>query len=214
MKGSQPGSDGEADSSRIRNEVHHVTDEQLADAPVSMNDLRQRLRDARARLNAVLDPLTDEQLTGPRDDGGWTVKDHVVNIALWERSIVNLLRGVPRYEALGVDRDTYNELDEHGLNAIMVAEWRERPLREVRALYRDTHHQTLHLLDTLTWDDLLRPYSDFLPDEPGEAAESVETSTTQHRPVLWWVLGNTAEHYDQHRRWIEELMTRDAASTS
>ena len=165
-----------------------------------MQELFDRLRAARERLDWVLDPLTAAQMTGARDGGGWTIKDHLVNITLWERSIVNLLRGVPRHEALGVDEDTYQELDEHGLNAIMVAEWGERPAREVHALYRDTHHQTLLLLSSLTWEDLQQPYAHFLPNEPAEPGEN------DARPVLWWVVANTVEHYDQHRVWIAQLI--------
>jgi hypothetical protein len=173
-----------------------MSDNPATDRPANKPELLERLRASRAELNTVLDALTDDQLVSPRDAGGWSIKDHVLNIALWERSIVNLLRGAPRYEALGVDEDTYLELDEHGLNAIMVAEWRQRPVREVLALYRDSHQQMLVVLDALSWDDLQQPYAHFLPDEPGAGDD---------RPVINWVLGNTADHYDQHREWIEAI---------
>lgn len=127
---------------------------------------------------------------------GWTTSH---NLALWERSIVNLLRGVPRHAALGVDEDTYWELDEHGLNALMVAEWRERPTREVLAIYRDTHQQMQLVLNDLSWDDLQQPFAHYLPDEPAGPDDDV------NRPVIQWVLANTADHYDQHRPWIEAL---------
>jgi hypothetical protein len=168
--------------------------------PRNTEELLERLRIARSALDAVLDPLTEEQMTGPRDNGDWTIKDHMLNVALWERSILNLLRGIPRYEALGIDEATYFELDEHGLNTIMVAEWRERPVREVRAIYRDTHQQMLHLLASLSWDALQLPYAHYLPDEPAAPGED------DTRPVLFWVIGNTADHYDQHRPWIEALV--------
>lgn len=178
-----------------------MSDRSAAHPPQNTSELLQRLREARAELDTLLDSLTDEQFTRSRDAGDWTVKDHVLNLALWERSIINLLRGMPRSAALGVDDDTFLELDEHGLNAIMVAEWRERPTREVLALYRDTHQETLHVLDSLSWDDLQQPCAHFQPDQPGEP---------DLRPVLDVVLSNTANHYDEHRPWIAAIARQSA----
>lgn len=47
--------------------------------------------------------------------------------------------------------------------------------------------------------DLFRTYSYFQPDEPGEDSG---------RPIIAWIIGNTYEHYDEHRAWIEELIAR------
>jgi hypothetical protein len=87
----------------------------------------------------------------------------------------------------------------------MVAEWRERPTREVLAIYRDTHQQMLLVLESLSWDELQQPYRHFLPDEPDEQSDDPD------RPVIRWVLANTAEHYEQHRPWIEALVAEHPA---
>lgn len=170
--------------------------------PASRDELLAMLAASRARLEATIDALDEERLVSPRDDGGWNIADHVVNIALWERSIVSLLRGMPRYEAIGVDEEAWLELDEHGLNALMVAEWRERPVREVLALFRDVHQQLLVMLERLSWDDLQRPYRDYLPDDAIEGRDA---------PVIRWLYGNTINHFDEHRVWIEALAAREPA---
>ncbi len=40
------------------------------------------------------------------------------------------------------------------------------------------------------------PYSHYLPDEPGKDSGA---------PIIGWVIGNTNEHFDLHREWIENL---------
>ena len=44
-------------------------------------------------LNAVLDRLTATQLSEVRDEQGWNVKDHLMHMAVWERSVVVFLQG-------------------------------------------------------------------------------------------------------------------------
>jgi len=45
-------------------------------------------------------------------------------------------------------------------------------------------------------EELLRGYSHFAPDEPGE-----ETG----RPVFGWVVGNSRHHYREHLPWIRAI---------
>jgi hypothetical protein len=45
--------------------------------------------------------------------------------------------------------------------------------------------------------DLLKPYRRYRPDEDGEG---------EGPPVLYMLYGNTAEHFSEHRQWIDELV--------
>lgn len=50
-----------------------------------------------------VDALTTEQWTGPRDEAGWSVKDHVSHVTLWDRAVIRRLRhNVPMEETLGI----------------------------------------------------------------------------------------------------------------
>ena len=52
-------------------------------------------------------------------------------------------------------------------------------------------------LHALTDADLLKTYSHYQPDEPGEDSGS---------PIVGWITGNTYYHYDEHRVLIEALV--------
>ncbi len=44
-------------------------------------------------LDASLNRLTEEQMTAVEDPQAWTVKDHVIQLTAWERSVVFFLQG-------------------------------------------------------------------------------------------------------------------------
>lgn len=46
-------------------------------------DLLRHYRESRARLQAAIDGLTDEQMSEQTLDG-WSVKDHLAHLALWD----------------------------------------------------------------------------------------------------------------------------------
>src|SRR5512145_989206 len=68
-------------------------------------------------LNAELERLTEEQMTAKHDAQGWTVKDHLVHLARWERSVVYLLLGKPRHAGLGIDEALYLKHSYDEINA-------------------------------------------------------------------------------------------------
>jgi len=164
-----------------------------------MNELNRRISVAWAALEDAIDGLDERQLSDVRDASGWAIKDHLMNLALWERSIAMLLLQTPRHETLGVSEDEYLTLGHDGINAIIFAKYRDLPASEVLETLRNQHQETLEILNRFTWDDILRPYSDYLPNEPGE---------DRSEPILYWIMGNTAGHYDEHREWIEALRDR------
>ena len=153
-------------------------------------------------LNHALNQLTEAQMTTIRDAQGWSVKDHVVHLMAWERSVVYLLNGRPRHEALGVDealflKDSQDEDDE--INAVIQAQQKDLPLATALAQLRQVHEQLLHALEPLTDAELHKPSRHFLPHEPGEGDE---------RPVFKVIYGNSAHHFSEHLGWIEALVGR------
>ena len=161
-----------------------------------MNELNRRISVAWAALEDAIDGLDERQLSDVRDASGWAIKDHLVNLALWERSIAKLLQHQPRHETLGVSEDDYLTLGVDGINAIIFERYRDLPAAEALATLRAQHQETLDILSGLTWEDVLLPYNHYLPDETDERFND---------PILYWIMGNTAGHYDEHREWIEAL---------
>jgi len=148
-------------------------------------------------LNATLDNLTEAQMTVPKDAQGWTVKDHIVHLTFWERSVVVFLQGQPRHQGLGVEETLYLKGNDDEINAAIYQEHKDLPLSETLAQFRSTHQQLLKLLETLTDTDLQKPYRYYLPEEPGEG---------DGPPALNVIYGNSAHHFVEHLPWIVALV--------
>jgi hypothetical protein len=159
-------------------------------------DLLNAIEGAWTRLNDALGRLTEEQMTGIRDQEGWAVKDHLVHIAAWERSVVVFLQGRPRHEGLGVDERVYRTGDDT-INAAIQEQGKDISSQEALAELRAVHSQMLSLLEPMTDDDMYRANSDFQPDASGERDE---------RPIAGMIYSNTANHFAEHQEWIESLV--------
>jgi uncharacterized damage-inducible protein DinB len=165
--------------------------------PRDKNELLQRIAAARAALASAIGVLSDEQFVAPGPQDGWSVKDHLAHLAVWERGIAALLGRRPRYEAMGLDLETYLGNDEESLNAIIYGRNKDRPPAEVRGALEEAERALDTALAPLADADLFRTYSHYQPDEPGEDSGA---------PVLGWIADNSYEHYAEHQAWIETLV--------
>jgi len=151
------------------------------------------------RLNSALDDLTPEQMTEIRDPQGWAVKDHLVHMTAWERSVVVALQGRPRHEGLGITEALYDSGDEDAMNAAIQAQGQAIPLTAALAEFRSVHSQLQQLVAPLTDADLYKAVSEYLPPTPGARDE---------RPLIGLIYSNTAHHYSEHQAWIAGLVAQ------
>jgi len=164
--------------------------------PRTKAELEREMDQGWSALEAMLSDLTEEQLTGPTDAEGWTVKDHLAHLAAWERSMVYLLQGKPRHEGLGVTVETYQgDIDD--LNAAIQAASKDVPLSAVVTLLRTTHESLREQVASMSEDDLQQPYLHFLPDEPGR---------DDGRPIIDRLHGNSGGHFVEHIPWMEAIV--------
>ena len=172
--------------------------------PVSTKaELMKLIAQRRAELEAMLAPLSETQLTTPGPDG-WSIKDHLAHITAWEQSLLGLLNGVPRHQAMGLSEEVYRgHVD--GINQAIQEHNKDRPLADVLADFRQSHEAVLERLDRMTDDDLLKPYAYYLPDERDD------NPSPNPPPVLGWIRGNTDEHYAEHIAWIQSLLQQREA---
>lgn len=168
----------------------------------SKADLLREIEGAWTKLNEALDRLTPEQMTEIRDPEGWAVKDHLVHIAAWERSVVVFLQGRPRHEGLDVDEQIYDRGDDDEINAAIQAKRKDVSLPEALAEFREVHGQLLGLIEPMSDDDMYKANSDFQPDDTGERDE---------RPIVGMIYSNTANHFKEHQEWIEGLVSQRSA---
>lgn len=149
----------------------------------------------RAELEEVIRSLSNDQLVAA-PAGGWSIRDHLAHITAWEQSAIALLNRRPRHEGLGVSQATYQGHDVDAVNNEIYSKHSQRPVEDVLAEFRQSFQELLAVLQRMSDEDLRKPYSHYLPDEPGE-----ETGA----PVLEWVAGNTYHHYVEHMEVIREL---------
>lgn len=148
-------------------------------------------------LNQTLGRLSDSQMTEVRDPQGWSVKDHLVHLAFWERGVCYYLQGKPRHLGMEITEELLLQGDYDQINAVIQQAQQGMSLVEVQSLIHYCHRQLLKGVMEMTDADLLKPYRPYRPNETGEG---------EGPAVLYMLYGNTAEHFSEHRRWIEELV--------
>ncbi len=165
----------------------------------SKAELVSQIAGAWTELQETLERLTEEHMTGIRDSRGWAVKDHLIHMAAWERSVVVYLQGRPRHEGLGVDEQLYLAGDEDRVNAAVQQKHKDVSPAQALAELRETHVRLLSLTEPLSDDDLYRASSDYHPEDTGERDE---------RPIIGMIYGNSANHFREHQAWIESLVSK------
>jgi uncharacterized protein (TIGR03083 family) len=144
-------------------------------------------------LQAYLHTLTPEQMTQPTDAAGWTVKDHLMHLAVWEDGMHALLQGLSRRDNMGIEKAVWDSGDFDQINAIIQQRYKELPLDEVRRTFHDVHQRFVAKMNTLSDEDLQRPYNSYQPD------------SKRSDPVVQPLMGNTFEHYEEHIPWMDAI---------
>jgi uncharacterized damage-inducible protein DinB len=168
--------------------------------PQDMAALVARLDAAHRKVERTISALSPTQLTALRDERGWSVKDHLAHLIVWERGALYLLQKLPRYAGLGVDEATYLRHDGDELNTILHEQTQSWSLETALAAFRRVHQDLALVLAGLSYDDLRLTYTHYQPNEPGE---------DDGAPVLAWVVA-IAHHHEEHLGWMIEI----ASSTS
>jgi len=151
------------------------------------------------QLDALLQSLGPNDLTITGADG-WEVKDHLIHIAAWEHSLLALLEGGDRRQAMGVGQGV-DETD--AINAAVWAMHREKTPAQALDYFHQTHALLVKRLGSMSDADLQLPYNHYQPNDPRDPGDD--------RPAVDWVAGNTYEHYAEHIAWIAQLV-KDASA--
>jgi len=163
------------------------------DTNIAKADFLDNVEAGWRKLEIFITSLTDEQLTKPTDAAGWTVKDHLIHLAVWENGVSAMLEHKPRYEAMGLTKQDWDNEHYDKLNAIIQQQQKDLPLSDVLKRLREVHLRLLELLDSVSDADLQRPYSDY---QAGEDDNS---------PIINRLIGNTYAHYDEHIPWMQAI---------
>lgn len=142
-------------------------------------------------LMNVVAKLDDAKMTTP-DAGGWSPKDNLAHLAEW----MNILMGYhmdrrPSHEVMGVEAEVVKGWDMEVINPVLFERNRNRSAQDVLDELRRVYAVLVSKLEAMPFEDLLKPRH---ADDPTK------------RPVLMWVLGDTTEHFAEHRATIEKML--------
>jgi uncharacterized protein (TIGR03083 family) len=144
-------------------------------------------------LRAYLETLTADQMTQPTDAAGWTVKDHLLHLAVWEDGMAALLQGLSRHDSMGVKKGVWDSGDFDQINAVIQQRHKDMPLDEAMRTLSDVHQRFVEKIGTLSEEDLQRPYNTYQPE------------SSRSYPVMQSLMGNTFEHYEEHIPWMDAI---------
>ena len=168
-----------------------MDNETVTARPKDRAELLDRIEREWSALLQTVGKLSPEQMTTP-DAGEWSPKDNLAHLTAWEQFMLHhYLEGQPPHQVMQIDQAAFERLDEDALNAVLFERNRHRTVEDVLGDLQRSHAQVLAALEHMTFADLKRQR--FLDDPQG-------------RPLLDWVIGNTNEHYREHRRVIEAAL--------
>ncbi len=177
-----------------------MSDQGTQEPRYSRNELVERIHQSYNALEEVLASLSPEQLAAP-DPSGWAVKDHLIHLSAWENGITALLNRQDRYAAMQVPEAGSRKMGFDEINDLIYQRNAHLSAKEALEAFRSAHRQMIQTLNGLSDEDLYKPYAAYLTDG----------STEPGQPVMNWIAGNTFGHYDEHLRYILELLGAGAA---
>ncbi len=141
-------------------------------------------------LMAAAGRLTPKQMTTP-DAGGWSPKDNLAHLAAWMRALMDYhMDGRPIEDVLDLPHDRKEPWDDDAVNAVLFKHDRDKPAEDVLKELNRAYLALTAKLRSQPFEDLLKPRS---RDPEGKA-------------LLDYVLGNTSEHFAEHRATIEKAL--------
>ena len=142
-------------------------------------------------LLSVVERLSPTQMTAP-DSGGWSPKDNLAHLAEWMKVLLGYhIDKRPPAEVLGVPEEIVNDWDVAVINPVLFVRNKDRSTAEVLAELKKAYAELTARLESMPFEDLMKPRR---AEDP------------QKRPLVLWVLGDTSEHFAEHRATIEKML--------
>jgi hypothetical protein len=159
--------------------------------PKDKNDLMSAVEREWKLLMDVVEKLTDEQMITP-DARGWSPKDNLAHLAEW----MNILMGYhmdkrPPHEVMRLPKEATEGWDMEIINPLLFERNKDRSTEDVLSELRRVYDTLTAKLDAMSFDELMAPRR---ADDP------------EKRPLLMWVIGDTSDHFAEHRAVIERML--------
>jgi hypothetical protein len=126
------------------------------------------------------------------DEGGWSPKDNLAHLAEWMNSLMGYhMDKRPPEEVMGLTKEQTEGWDMEVINPVLFERNKDRSIQDVMAELKQVYDKLLAKLNATPFEDLLK---------------ARHANDPEKRPLLMWVLGDTTEHFAEHREMIEKLL--------
>ncbi len=159
--------------------------------PENKNELMSVIRREWGLLMDVVARFDEQQMT-TADKGGWSPKDNLAHLSEW----MNCMMGYhidkrPSHEVLRIPEEATRGWDMEIINPILFERNKNRSAQDILSELRRTYDSVISRLESMSFDDLMKPRH---ADDPAK------------RPLLMWVIGDTSDHFAEHRATIEKML--------
>lgn len=148
-------------------------------------ELMGALEDERERFLDAIDGLSDEALEQPGVVDGWSIKDLLTHLTMWEAELIKLLWQAKQGQKPSSVHFSHVAVDE--LNARWQKEMQDRSLERVMADFHSVRNQTIRRVEAFSDKDL---------------NDANRYSWLGNRPLWEWVAGDSFQHEAEHREQI------------
>ena len=159
--------------------------------PRTKEELMRQISGEWAVLMDTVRRLSAEQMVRP-DEGGWSPKDNLVHLAEWMKILMGYhMDHRPSDEVVGLPLEPTADWDFDLINKLLFERNRDRTVEDVLSELESVYGQLTTRLEAMSFAELMKPR---WADDP------------ERQPLLNWVLGDTTEHFAEHRATIEKSM--------
>ena len=126
------------------------------------------------------------------DEGGWSPKDNLAHLSEWMNSMMGYhMDKRPPHEVMQLPEEVTKGWDMEKINPVLFERNKNRSLEEVKDELKQTYEKVVAKLDAMSFEDLMKPRR---ADDP------------EKRPLLLWVIGDTSDHFAEHRETISKML--------
>lgn len=159
--------------------------------PENKAELMSAIRREWKLLMNVVDKLDEQKMTA-LDEGGWSPKDNLAHLSEWMNSLMGYhIDKRPAEEVMRLTPEQTEGWDMEVINPVLFERNKDRSIEDVLNELKQTYEKLLAKLDSMSFEDLLKPR---------------HANDPEKRPLLMWVLGDTSEHFEEHRQTIEKML--------
>ena len=159
--------------------------------PGSKAELLSAIRREWKLLMDLVAKLDEPKMTAP-DEGGWSPKDNLAHLSEWMNSLMGYhMDRRPPHEVMRITEEQASGWDMEVINPVLYERNKDRSTDDVLDELKQVYEKLVAKLDGMSFEDLMKPRH---ADDP------------EKRPLLMWVLGDTSEHFAEHRETIERVL--------